>query len=238
MCGRYSLTTVPEAMRVLFGFENLPNLPPRYNIAPTQQVAVVRAGDGTGDGGAARDLVMMRWGLIPRWAKDASRAAKMINARAETLAEKPSFRDAAKTRRCLVPADGFYEWRMVDGHKQPFRIGMKSGAPFAFAGLWERWTAAAAGAGLDEGDEVETVTIVTTLANDKLRPIHARMPVILPPEAFDDWLDPANDPAVACALLKPYPVEPMAFYRVGQAVNNVRNDDPSCTAPLNSAASG
>ena len=163
-------------------------------------------------------------------------AAKMINARAETLSEKPSFRDTVKPRRCLVPADGFYEWRMEDGHKQPFRIGMKGDAPFAFAGLWERWTAT--GAGLDEGGEVETVTIVTTFANDKLRPIHARMPVILPPEAFDGWLDPANDPAAACALLEPYPVEPMAFYRVSQAVNNVRNDDPSCTAPSNAAASG
>ena len=233
------MTTAPEAMRALFGFENLPNLPPRYNIAPTQQVAVVRAGDGTGDeGGSARDLVMMRWGLIPHWAKDASMAAKMINGRAETLAEKPSFRDALKTRRCLVPADGFYEWRLEDGHKQPFRIGMKGGAPFAFAGLWERWTATTAGAGMDEGEVVETVTIVTTVANEKLRPIHARMPVILPPEAFEDWLDPANDPAAARALLKPYPVEPMAFYRVSQAVNNVRNDDPSCTAPLNAAANG
>jgi len=231
MCGRYSLTTAPEAMRALFGFENLPNLPPRYNIAPTQQVAVVRNGEGS-----TRELVMMRWGLIPHWARDASMAAKMINARAETLTEKPSFRDAVKTRRCLVPADGFYEWRMEDGHKQPFRIGMKGGAPFAFAGLWERWTAT--GAGLDEGDEVETVTIVTTLANEKLRPIHARMPVILPPEAFDSWLDPANDPAAARALLKPYPAEPMAFYRVSQAVNNVRNHDPGCTAPLNSAAIG
>jgi putative SOS response-associated peptidase YedK len=227
-------------MRALFGFENLPNLPPRYNIAPTQQVAVVRTAEGTddnsGDGGGARDLAMMRWGLIPHWAKDASMAAKMINARAETLTEKPSFRDAVKTRRCLVPADGFYEWRMEDGRKQPFRIGMKGGAPFAFAGLWERWTATATGAGLDEGDVVDTVTIVTTLANDKLRPIHARMPVILPPEAFDVWLDPANDPAAASSFLRPYPVAPMAFYRVTQAVNNVRNDDSSCTAPLNGVA--
>ena len=242
MCGRYSLTTAPEAMRALFGFKTLPNLPPRYNIAPTQQVAVVRTGDRTGDGsgenGGARDLVMLRWGLIPHWAKDASMAAKMINARAETLSDKPSFRDAVKTRRCLVPADGLYEWRMEDGHKQPFRIGMKGGAPFAFAGLWEFWTATATGAGMDQGDEVETVTIMTTAANEKLRPIHARMPVILPPEAFDGWLDPANDPEAACALLIPYPAEPMAFYRVSQGVNNVRNDDPSCTAPLNAGASG
>lgn len=231
MCGRFSLTTAPEAMRALFGFDNLPNLPPRYNIAPTQQVAVVRTGDSTG-----RELVTMRWGLIPHWAKDASLGAKTINARAETLADKPSFRAAVKSRRCLVPADGFYEWRMEDGHKQPFRIGMKGGAPFAFAGLWERWIATATGAGWTEGDSVETVTIVTTVANEKLRPIHPRMPVILPPEAFAGWLDPANDPGAACALLRPYPAEPMAFYRVSTAVNNVRNDDPGCIAPPNSAA--
>lgn len=231
MCGRYSLTTAPQAMRDLFGFENLPNLPPRYNIAPTQQVAVVRTGDN-----GARDLVMMRWGLIPHRAGDASAAARMINARAETLAEKPSFRDLLGARRCLVPADGFYEWRLEDGRKQPFRIGMKGGAPFAFAALWDRWTVTAAVAGMEEGDEVETVTIVTTAANAKLRAIHPRMPVILPPEAFDRWLDPANDPAAARALLKPYPVAPMAFYRVTTAVNNARIDDPRCTTPLNAVA--
>lgn len=222
-------------MRALFGFDNLPNLPPRYNIAPTQQVAVVRVVDGTGENPGTRGLVQMRWGLIPHWAKDASMAAKMINARAETVAEKPSFRGAVKERRCLVPADGFYEWRMEDGRKQPFRIGMKGGAVFAFAGLWESWVATATGAGLTEGETVETVTIVTTEANEKLRPIHARMPVIMPPESFDGWLDPANDAQIACALLQTYPAEPMAFYRVSQAVNNVRNDDPSCVAPLNAA---
>ena len=231
MCGRYSLTTVPEAMRALFGFENLPNLPPRYNIAPTQDVAVVRA-----DHSGARELAMMRWGLIPHWAKDASMGSKMINARAETIREKPSFREAVKSRRCLLPADGFYEWRTEDGRKQPFRIGLKGGAAFAFAGLWEHWTATSTAAGLNEGEEVETVTIVTTTANEKLKPIHDRMPVILPPEAFDGWLDPANDPQAACALLQPYPAEPMAYYRVSTAVNNVRNDNPSCTAPLKALA--
>jgi len=165
-------------------------------------------------------------------------AAKMINARAETLGEKPSFRDALRNRRCLVPADGFYEWRTEAGRKQPFRIGMKGGALFAFAGLWEHWVASATGGGLTEGDSVETVTIVTTEANEKLRPIHPRMPVILPPDAFDGWLDPANDPGAARRLLRPYPAEPMAFYRVGLAVNNVRNDDPACVAPLTEAAGG
>jgi putative SOS response-associated peptidase YedK len=230
MCGRYSLTTAPEAMRALFGFENLPNLPPRYNIAPTQPVAAVRLNDA-----GARELVLLRWGLIPHWAKDAGMAAKMINARAETVMTKPAFRDAFRRRRCLVPADGFYEWRTEDGRKQPFRIGMKGGAPFAFAGLWERWSATADGHGFTKGDAVESATVITTDANEKLRPIHPRMPAILPPEAFDRWLDPASDPDDALSLLGPYPPEPMAFYRVGTAVNNVRNDDPGCIAPLKAA---
>lgn len=221
------MTTVPEAMRALFDFVNLPNLAPRYNVAPTQSAAVVRL-----DESGVRELSMLRWGLLPSWAKDASMAAKMINARSETVADKPSFREAFRKRRCLIPADGFYEWRMEDGRKQPFRIGMKGGAPFAFAGLWERWCATVASTGIAEGETVETFTIITSPANDKLRPIHARMPVILPPETFDRWLDAANDAAGLLSLLGPYPAEPMAFYRVGTAVNNARNDDPSCIAPL------
>jgi putative SOS response-associated peptidase YedK len=227
MCGRYSLTTAPEAMRALFGFENLPNLPPRYNIAPTQPVPVVRASE-TG----RRDLVLLRWGLIPHWSRDAAMAAKMINARAETVADKPAFRDSFRSRRCLVPADGFYEWRTEDGRKQPFRIGMKGGAPFAFAGLWDRWTATAGGAYFAAGQVVESVTIITVTANHRLRPIHPRMPALLPPERFDRWLDTAGDAGTALALLRPYPPEPMAFYRVGPAVNNVRNDDPRCVEHL------
>ena len=231
MCGRYSLTTPLDAFRALFDFENLLNLPPRYNIAPTQKAAVVRTTEA-----GARELAMLRWGLIPSWSKDASMGAKMINARSETVAEKPSFREAFRSRRCLIPADGFYEWRMEDGHKQPFRIGMKGGVPFAFAGLWEHWTADAASTGISEGEIVETFTVITTVANDKLRPIHARMPVILGPETFDQWLDAANDRDTLLSLLGPYPVDPMAFYRVGTAVNNVRNDDPSCIAPLTATA--
>ncbi len=219
MCGRYSLTTAPEALRRLFDFSNLPNLAARYNIAPTQEVAAVR-----GDGGGARELVMLRWGLVPSWATDISIGAKMINARAETVAEKPAFRSAFRHRRCLVPADGFYEWRAEDGRKQPFRIGMKGGAPFAFAGLWERWEP-------EGGDVVETVAIVTTDANEKLRPIHHRMPVIVAPDDYTAWLDTeAGDTGPARALLRPYPGEPMAFYRVDPRVNNARNDDPECIA--------
>jgi len=222
LCGRYSLTTAPEALRRLFEFTNLPNLAPRYNIAPTQQTPVVRpASDSEG-----RELVMLRWGLIPAWAKDASFGARTINARADTVASKPSFRDAFAARRCLVPADGFYEWRTEDGRKQPFRIGMKGGAPFAFAGLWERWTPP------EGGETIESVTIITTDANDKLRPIHGRMPVILDPADYGAWLDRAPEGAEAERMLGPYPAEPMAFYRVGTRVNNVRNDDPTCIEPL------
>ncbi len=222
MCGRFSLTTAPEAMRALFDYENFPNLEPRYNIAPTQPVAVVR----TDVDGGVRELAMLRWGLVPHWARDISIGARMINARAETVASKPAFRDAFAARRCLIAADGFYEWRTEDGSKQPFRIGMKGGAPFAFAGLWESWSA-------PDGAILETVTIVTTAANDKLRPIHNRMPVILDRADYAAWLDTGGvDGPTAQALLKPYSSEPMAFYRVNRAVNNARNDSPDCIEPL------
>ena len=228
MCGRYSLTTAPEALRRLFNFLNRPNFGPRYNIAPTQSAPVVRpAADGNG-----RELVMLRWGLVPSWAKELSIGAKMINARAETVAEKPAFRSAFRHRRCLVPADGFYEWRTEDGKKQPFRIGVKGGAPFAFAGLWESWTAPK-DAGDLAGETIETYTIITTTANEKLHPIHPRMPVILDEAAHETWLD--GDAASVAPLLKSYPADPMAFYRANPHVNNARNDDPTCIEPLNAA---
>ncbi len=214
-------------MRAIFDYENIPNLEPRFNVAPTQPIITIRLADS-----GARTLDMKRWGLIPSWSKDGTSAARMINARAETLTEKPSFKEAFEKRRCLVPADGFYEWRMEDGKKQPFRIGMKGGDVFAFAALWESWKARQDGYGYEEGDIVETVTIITTDANDKLRPIHHRMPVILPSEEYAAWLDPANDTSKCQKLLKPYPVEPMAFYRVGTHVNNARNDDKRCIEPL------
>jgi putative SOS response-associated peptidase YedK len=223
VCGRYSLTTAPEALRRLFDFDVTPNLAPRYNIAPTQSAPVVRAIEG----GAGRELAMMNWGLIPSWAKDAAIGNKMINARSETVARKPSFREAFRHRRCLVPADGFYEWRREGETKQPFRIGMKGGKPFAFAGLWERWE------GSGDGLAVETFTILTTEANRKLRPIHPRMPVILEPESYPTWLDtsPENTDR-SLSVLKPFPIEPMAFYRVSTRVNSPRNDDPACVKPL------
>ena len=235
MCGRYSLTTAPEALRRLFNFDNMPNLAPRYNIAPTQDVPVVRGidhdpgvdgrarrADDQAPGGRA--LTMMRWGLVPSWSKEIGRNAPLINARAETLSEKPSFRAAFKNRRCLIPADGFYEWRTEDGGKQPFRIGMKGGAPFAFAGLWERWISA-------EGDATESAAIITTEANATLRPIHGRMPVILDPVDYDQWLGTVPSSEVQ-ALLRPHAPDEMAFYRVGMRVNSVRNDDADCIAPF------
>ncbi len=223
MCGRFSLTTAPEAMRALFDYENFPNVAPRYNIAPTQDVAAVRPAAS----GAGRELAMLRWGLIPSWAKEASIGSKMINARSETVAEKPSFRSAFRHRRCLVPADGFYEWRREGEIKQPYRIGMSGGQAVAFAGLWESWS------GAEDGAVVETFTILTTEANRKLRPIHPRMPVILAPESYETWLDASPETAErALSIARPFAAGPMAFYRVSTRVNSPRNDDPDCLKPI------
>jgi len=226
VCGRYSITTAPEAMRQLFDFANQPNLAPRYNVAPTQTAPVLRLDPESG----GRVLVQLRWGLVPSWSKDATGAAKMINARAETAHEKPAFHAAFRARRCLVPADGFYEWRLEDGKKQPFRIGLKGGATFAFAGLWESWSPAGP---KDPAAALETFTILTTEANAKLAPIHERMPVMLASEAHAAWLEPASPIEALRRLLVPFPAEPMAFYRVSARVNNVRNDDADCIRPLN-----
>lgn len=173
MCGRYSITTPVEGMRRVFGFPERPNLEPRYNLAPTQSAPIVRLGE---DG--RRHLASLRWGLIPSWAKEAAIGSKLINARSETLAEKPSFRGPLKSRRCLVPADGFYEWLKTDAGKQPYRIALADGGVFAFAGLWDRWA-------LPGQDAVESFTIITTAANELLSPIHDRMPVMLDPAAYD-----------------------------------------------------
>jgi len=223
MCGRYSLTSPVEAMAQLFGFPDRPNLAPRYNIAPTQQAPVVRL-HGTG-----RELALLRWGLVPHWAKDPSIAARLINARAETVAEKPSFRDAFRRRRCLVPADGYYEWQKLAGARQPWRMVLAGGEtqsrPFAFAGLWERW------AGPD-GAALETFTILTTEANTATRDIHPRMPVVLEPDAHALWLEPTADRRALEAVLKPYPSAAMTAYKVGRRVGNVRHDDAGLIAPL------
>ena len=226
MCGRYSLTVTPDELYRLFGIDDKLNLQPRFNVAPTQAAPVVRKTGGE------KNMDMLRWGLIPPWSKDASIASKLINARGETVAEKPSFRSAYESRRCLVPVDGFYEWRTEGGKKQPFRIGFREGKPFAFAGLWESWTVPE---GLkDTGDTVETFTIVTTNANPKLVPIHHRMPVIVDPTDYELWLEGGSDEANA--VIKPFSQDDMAFYRVSTRVNNVRNDDEACVEPLKRAS--
>jgi putative SOS response-associated peptidase YedK len=223
MCGRYELHTHPAAIALAFGLLEAPDAQPRYNIAPMQQVPIVRQrADGS------REWVEMRWGLVPRWAKDPSIGAKMINARAETIAEKPSFRTALHHHRCLIPADGFYEWKMTPGGKQPMHVGRKDGAPFGFAGLFERWLAA-------DGAVLDTCTILTTAANDLLRPIHDRMPVIVGPENYARWLDAAN-PDVN-DLFAPFPSEVLVWHPVSTRVNAVRNDDASLIVPVAPAAS-
>lgn len=224
MCGRYSLTTPLKALADLFDFAERPNLAPRYNVAPTQSVAAVRLGQ---DG--VRHLVQLRWGLIPAWAKEAGVGSPLINARAESLAEKPAFRAAFRQRRCLIPADGFYEWQaMGEGRaaKQPYRVTLADGGPFGFAGLWESWRDPRT------GERVESCTIVTTEANERLRPIHHRMPVILPPESHAPWLDPAGGSEAALALLRPYPAAGVVATAVSTRVNKVVNDDAGLLEPL------
>ena len=213
MCGRYELHTHPVALALAFGLKVPPALLPRYNIAPTQEVPVIRQSTA-----GERELAFVRWGLVPRWAKDPSIGTRMINARAETLAEKPSFRIALQKHRCLIPADGFYEWKQTaSGTKQPIHIGMKDGSTFAFAGLAERWLS-------PEGEMLDTCTIVTTRANAMLSVMQDRMPAIVDPSHYDRWLDVAN-PDVA-EILVPYPADSMRWYPVSTRVNAVRNDDP------------
>jgi len=218
MCGRYTLRTPTNVLAERFEIEESPSsLIPSYNIAPTQEIAAVVEEDDK------RKLEMFHWGLIPSWAKDPAIGNKMINARAETVHEKPSFRSAFKKRRCLILADGFYEWQKTDSGKQPFYIHMKDGSPFAFAGLWETWK---------NGEEIRSCAIITTEANDLMGEIHHRMPVILPPENYDLWLDPDFDEREPLAsLLRPYPDEAMEAYSVSRRVNKPSNDEPGCIEP-------
>ncbi|MGE0566098.1 MAG: SOS response-associated peptidase [Pseudolabrys sp.] len=219
MCGRYSVTTAPDAMRRLFRYGELPNFPPRYNVAPTQPIAVVRLVDGE------RHFVLMRWGLWPSWVKDPKTFALLINARGETAAEKPAFRAAMKRRRCLIPADGFYEWQRDGARKRPFYIRQRSQEPFAFAGLWETWTG-------PNGEELDTAAIVTIGANATLKPIHDRMPVIVPPDAFDLWLDPNADAKLVQTLIVPAPDDLLEAYESSTAVNRTANDGPQLLLPV------
>ena len=214
MCGRFTLSANLDDLQGRFGFmaRDL-EYRPRYNIAPTQQIVTV-TNDGT------RRAQLMRWGLVPFWAKDLKIGNRMINAVGETLATKPAFRAAFKKRRCLVPTDGFYEWKKQDGGKQPYRITLKDEGIFAFAGLWELWKGE---------EEIESFTIIVMDANDFLRPIHDRMPVILEPADYDVWLDgEVQSVETLKGLLKPYSSEKMTAYSVSKRVNSPKNDDPEC----------
>ena len=214
MCGRYAVTSAPEAIRALFGYPEQPNFPPRYNVAPTQPIAIVRLMDGK------RQFALVRWGLLPSWVKDPKDFTLVINARGESVMDKPAFSAAMKRRRCLVPADGFYEWKAIGACKQPYYVRAKSSKPLAFAGLWETWTG-------PNGEEMETAAIVTTRANRTLADIHERMPVVVPPDAFNLWLDCTNvDDKTAASLIAPAPDDLLEAYEVSTAVNRTANDDP------------
>jgi len=219
MCGRFTLTLDPVELRQAFDLGEFPEeWIPRYNIAPTQPVAVVA--DAT-----TRKVEFMRWGLVPSWAKDLAIGSKLINARSETIAEKPSFRSAFAKRRCLIMADGFYEWQKT-GPKSPsipYYIHMEDSAPFMFAGLWEFWRS-------PEGDGLTTCTIITTAANARVAPIHDRMPVIFNPQTAWDWLNPLA-PEKLTEMLQPYPAEEMVAYRVSRMVNDGNKDSSALIKP-------
>jgi putative SOS response-associated peptidase YedK len=206
MCGRYTLHAHPDVIALLFGLSQVPAYQPRFNIAPTAQVLIIRS----------NEAAMVRWGLVPRWARDPSIGARMNNARAETAAQKPSFREAYRRRRCLIPASGFYEWKAEGGRKQPYYVYPAGAEVFAFAGLWERW------------QELETCAIITTDANAKMAAVHDRMPVIVSPADYSRWLSGESYETVA---LRPCADEAIGIRRVSRAVNNARNDHPGLVEP-------
>jgi putative SOS response-associated peptidase YedK len=222
MCGRFTLNQSPEALAEIFDVQQVPHLAAEYNIAPTQMVATVRQNPES----EKREFKQLHWGLIPSWAKDPKMGVKLINARAETAAQKPAFRSAFKHRRCLVLADGFYEWQRQQGKKQPFYFRLQDGQPFAFAGLWERWET-------PTNDEIISCTILTTAANELLQPIHERMPVILEPQDYDLWLDSqVQTPETLQPLLRSYLAPAMTAYPVSTLVNNSRHNSSECIMPL------
>jgi putative SOS response-associated peptidase YedK len=219
MCGRFTLRTPANIIARHFALLEFPPFEARFNIAPSQPVAVVRLRPKAP---AAREAVWMRWGLIPSWAEDPSIGNRMINARSETVAEKSAFRTALRRRRCLVVADGFYEWKRAGARKQPYFFHMRDDGPFAFAGLWETWEAFNHAA-------VESCTLLTTEANALVREVHDRMPVILAAEDYARWLDPAvESPQALIPLLRPYSADAMTSYPVSAKVNSPTTDDPSC----------
>jgi putative SOS response-associated peptidase YedK len=219
MCGRYMVLSSPEAIRRLFGYPEQPNFPPRYNVAPTQPIAIVRIVKGR------RQFALVRWGLIPPWVKDPRTFSLLINARIESVNDKPAFRNAMRRRRCLVPADGFYDWKDEGRRRRPYCVHPKKREPIAFAGLWETWIG-------PNGEEIETAAIVTTPANRELAPLHDRMPVIVPPENFEAWLDCERiDAMTAAALCAAAPEGQLEAYEVSSAVNRADNDGPELIAP-------
>jgi putative SOS response-associated peptidase YedK len=225
MCGRYKLSRRKQIVEEYFGaVSSEEDWSPRFNVAPTQPVPVIRQHPR----GPVRELSLMRWGLIPSWATDPSAAARMINARSETAATKPAFRDALKSRRCLIPADGFYEWMRTGKMKQPYCFEVNEGELFAFAGLWDRWKDSS-------GKVLETCSILTTVPNAVTSAVHDRMPVILDPDAYGLWLDPGmTNVAAASELLKPYDARLILCYPVSGRINSVVNDDAACCEPVES----
>lgn len=232
MCGRFTLRAPAEAIASLFNLDEMTQVVPRYNIAPTQPVGIVRMNPAR----EAREWTHVLWGLIPSWSKDPTMGARLINARSETVREKPSFRAAFKRRRCLVPADGFYEWKKIGKRKQPYHITVDDGAPgaegaeplFAIAGLWESWSS-------PDGSILESCTLLTTEANEAMEPLHHRMPVIIEPEDYAMWLGSGRDEERDYLdnlhhLMRPYPSAPISAREVSMYVNNSRNEGAECLA--------
>ena len=218
MCGRFALAVEKNVIEMLFQLEIRMEFTPRYNIAPSQDILAVRVAPACGE----KEAVMLKWGLVPPWAKDEAIGTRLINARAESVAEKPAFREAFRMRRALIPASGFYEWRKDPAGRQPFYFGMKDGRPFAMAALWE--------SRIRSGERLETCAILTTAPNGLVAPLHHRMPVIIPAEAYALWLDPRAGRADLEALVIPFPEELMASRPVSRLVNNPAYDDPGILA--------
>ncbi len=224
MCGRYLITSTPEAMRALFKYLEQPNFPPRYNVAPTQPIPIVRLHEGE------RQFALVRWGLIPAWVKDPKAFSLILQARSDSVVDKPSFKNAMRRRRCLIPADGFYEWNEAYNPRRPYVVRPKDGKPVAFAGLWEAWMG-------PNGEELETCAVITCEANRTLHPIHHRMPVVIPEEAFGMWLDCRNvDALTASALLVPAPENLFEAWEISRDVNRVVNDSPELLKPAKGPA--
>jgi putative SOS response-associated peptidase YedK len=224
MCGRFTFGLAPELISEIFGVSIPEYLPGRFNIAPGQQLLAIRGTD------AGNQAAFLRWGLIPSWAKDPSIGSRMINARSESVHEKPAFRHAVRHRRCIIPSGGFFEWMAKDGKKIPFYVRSKDGAVLGFAGIWDTWKN-------PEGECLETCSILTTASNRLIRPLHDRMPVILHHEQYTHWLDRnITDPEKLTPLYQPYPAELMEMYPVSPLVNNPRNDSSACIEPLREGA--